>query len=116
MAGNDRADDANRPQNVTLLQTGTPESEVLDISFFAGRSQLVTDGRNNDPSRTSIRNVVVQLADGSRVWFGQIQLDLCGSARALHHRHDGELPARDPIGRAVLPIASVWFTDLYQVV
>jgi hypothetical protein len=66
-------DDANRPQNVTLLQTGSPESEVLDISFFAGRSQLRIEfrGRNDDPSRTSIRNVVVQLADGSRVGSGE---------------------------------------------
>ncbi|MEZ6078168.1 MAG: hypothetical protein R3C56_21585 [Pirellulaceae bacterium] len=24
----------------SVLQTGSPESEVLDISFFAGRSQL----------------------------------------------------------------------------
>ncbi len=65
--------DQNRPANVTLLTTGSPQSAVLDISNFAGRSQLHIDfrARNDDPSRTQIRNVLIQLADGSRVGSGE---------------------------------------------
>ncbi|MCA9125525.1 MAG: tandem-95 repeat protein [Planctomycetales bacterium] len=63
----------NRPQNVTLLTAGAPLSDVLDISFFAGRSQLRVEfrARNDNPSRTSISNVFIQLANGSRVASGE---------------------------------------------
>lgn len=64
---------ANRPQNVTLLTTGSPQSAVLDISRFSGRSQLRVEfrARNDNPSRTRISNVVIQLADGARVGAGE---------------------------------------------
>lgn len=72
--------DTNRPPNVVLLQTGAPASAVLNISAFAGflpfipgRSQLRIEfrARNDDPSTTSISNVVIQLANGSRVGSGE---------------------------------------------
>ena len=65
--------DQNRPFNVTLLRTGRTDSEVLDISAYAGRSNLRVEfrARNDDPSLTSISNVVIQLADGSRVGSGE---------------------------------------------
>ncbi|MEO8271841.1 MAG: hypothetical protein ABI557_19115, partial [Aureliella sp.] len=58
---------------VVLLQAGTPQSEVLDISGFAGRDQLRVEfrARNDNPSSSSIRNAVIQLGDGSRVGSGE---------------------------------------------
>ena len=63
----------NRPLGVTLLTAGSPESEVLDISAFSGRSNLRIEfrSRNDNPSRASISEVVIQLADGSRVGSGE---------------------------------------------
>ena len=63
----------NRPTGVTLLATGSPKSQVLDISGFSGRSDLRVEfrARNDNPSRSSIQNVVIQLADGSRVGSGE---------------------------------------------
>ena len=63
----------NRPANVTLLTAGSPQSAVLDISAFSGRSQLRVEfrARNDNPSRTRISNAVIQLADGSRVGAGE---------------------------------------------
>jgi hypothetical protein len=48
----------NRPANVTLLTTGAPLSALLDISNFAGRSQLRIEfrARTDDPSLTRISN------------------------------------------------------------
>ncbi len=69
----------NLPPRFPLLVTGVPASAVLDISqygvnFATGadrRLQIEFRARNDDPSRTVIRNVVIQLADGSRVNSGE---------------------------------------------
>jgi hypothetical protein len=69
----------NRPQNVLLLTTGSPQTAVVDISGFAdtffqqGRTQLRLDfrARNDDPSRARVSNVHIQLANGSRVGSGE---------------------------------------------
>ncbi len=63
----------NLPPNFPLLTVGAPQSIVLDISGFAGRDNLRVEfrARDDDPSRTTISNAVIQLADGSRVAAGE---------------------------------------------
>ncbi len=63
----------NLPPNFPLLITGSPQSALIDISNFAGRDNLRIEfrGRDDDPSRTNISDVVIQLADGSRVASGE---------------------------------------------
>jgi hypothetical protein len=66
-------------QGATLLVTGRPASALIDISqygtnFATGqdrRLQVEFRARNDDPSRTVIRNVHIQLLNGARVGSGE---------------------------------------------
>jgi hypothetical protein len=69
----------NLPFGFPLLVTGRPASAVIDISqygtnFATGqdrRLQVEFRARNDDPSRTVIRNVHIQLLNGARVGSGE---------------------------------------------
>jgi hypothetical protein len=68
----------NLPQGFPLLVTGRPASAVIDISQYGTnnfgvdrRLQVEFRARNDDPSRTVIRNVVIQLLNGARVGSGE---------------------------------------------
>lgn len=66
--------DANNagPGEVVLV-AGAPETAIVDISNWAGRNDLRIEfrTRDNDPTRVTVSNVFVLLADGSRAFSGE---------------------------------------------